>query len=217
MFAPRVVVLALLFACLGAAQYAWDFLAIWSAPQPPASLTDAAARFWFDVTKTDWRDTMVLNVPASMLPDHLRMYWFDLRQQFGPVLPAVAVIGLAWLLSQRLAAWRPPAPRVPRLGALRLRLQRRRHARLLSAGSPVRRAAARGGASRIGGFHASGARRPEGLHYGGILKSVLALAIGCYGIVRILPRLPGARSQPRHAAGGRDDEPHRRSLGPARD
>src|SRR4051794_5433285 len=100
MFAPRIVVLALLFACLGAAQYAWDFLAIWSAPRPPASLTDAAARFWSDVTKTDWRDTMVLNVPASMLPDHLRMYWFDLQQQFGPVLPVVAIIGLGWVFRE---------------------------------------------------------------------------------------------------------------------
>ena len=40
MFAPRIVVLALLFACLGAAQYAWDSMAVLSAPHPPASLTE---------------------------------------------------------------------------------------------------------------------------------------------------------------------------------
>ena len=103
MFSPRIVILAVLFACAGAAQYAGDFLSIWLAPQPPASLADAISRFWFDVTKADWRETMVANVPASMLPDHLRMYWFDLRQQFGPVLPLLAGLGLVWLFR---ADWR---------------------------------------------------------------------------------------------------------------
>ena len=32
-----------------------------------------------------------------MLADHVRMYWFDLRQQFGPLLPVVAAVGLGWL------------------------------------------------------------------------------------------------------------------------
>jgi hypothetical protein len=32
-----------------------------------------------------------------MVPDRLRMYWFDIRQQFGPVVPALAAFGLAWL------------------------------------------------------------------------------------------------------------------------
>jgi hypothetical protein len=96
--APRIVALAVLFACAGACQYLWNFADIWYGPQPPAGLGDALARFWFDVTKTDWRDTTVLNVPASMLRDRIRMYGFDLRQQFGPILPAFAAAGLAWLL-----------------------------------------------------------------------------------------------------------------------
>jgi hypothetical protein len=97
MFAPNVVGLAAILACLGAAQYAWNFQAVWSAPQPPRTAVDALARFWFDVTKSDWRDTMVWNVPQSMLADHLRMYWFDITQQFGALLPGMAIIGLAWL------------------------------------------------------------------------------------------------------------------------
>ena len=97
MFAPHVVALAAICACLGAAQYAWNFQAVWSAPQPPRTAVDAFARFWFDVTKSDWRDTMVWNVPQSMLADHLRMYWFDITQQFGALLPGIAIVGLGWL------------------------------------------------------------------------------------------------------------------------
>ena len=170
MFAPRTVLLALLFACLGAAQYAWDFLAIWSAPQSPASLADAAARFWFDVTKTDWRDTMVLNVPASMLPDHLRMYWFDLRQQFGPVLPAVAVIGLAWVFRRD---WRR--------GALLL---------LAYLGSALFAYGYNVGDTHV--FYLPAHLCVALLLASGVAASavsrvriVVALAIGCYGLVRI--------------------------------
>ena len=170
MFAPRTVLLALLFACLGAAQYAWDFLAIWSAPQSPASLADAAARFWFDVTKTDWRDTMVLNVPASMLPDHLRMYWFDLRQQFGPVLPAGAVIGLAWVFRRD---WRR--------GALLL---------LAYLGSALFAYGYNVGDTHV--FYLPAHLCVALLLAAGVAASavsrvriVVALAIGCYGLVRI--------------------------------
>ena len=97
MFAPRIVGLAALFAGLGAAQYVWNLQALWIGPHPAHGVVDALAQFWFDVTKSDWRETMVLNVPRSMLADHVRMYWFDLTQQFGPLLPVVAVVGLGWL------------------------------------------------------------------------------------------------------------------------
>jgi hypothetical protein len=97
MFAPRIVGLAALCACLGAAQYLWDFQSVLSAPQPARGLGDAFARFWFDVTKSDWRETMVLTVPPSMFADRLRMYWFDLRQQFGPVIPLIAAAGMILL------------------------------------------------------------------------------------------------------------------------
>jgi hypothetical protein len=100
MLAPRVVLLATTCAAVGAAQYIWNLRALWYQPQPPSGLLEALATFWFDVTKSDWRDTMVLHVPRSMLGDHAAMYWFDLRQQFGPIVPLLAVAGLAQLATQ---------------------------------------------------------------------------------------------------------------------
>ena len=83
MLRPRVLAMALTCAMFGALQYAWNLHTLWLLPDPPRGIADALQRFWFDVTKSDWRDTMVMNVPRSMLADHLAMYWFDLRQQFG--------------------------------------------------------------------------------------------------------------------------------------
>src|SRR5476649_1128171 len=97
MFAPRIVAIATICAVAGAAQYAWNLRTLWLLPDPPHGLVDALQRFWFDVTKSDWRDTMVMNVPQSMLGDHLSMYWFDLRQQFGVAGPLLAAAGLAQL------------------------------------------------------------------------------------------------------------------------
>jgi hypothetical protein len=97
MFAPRIVAIAALCAAAGAAQYIWNLHALWLLPDPPDGVVEALRRFWFDVTKTDWRDTMVMNVPRTLIGDHAAMYWFDLRQQFGVVGPVVAAIGLAVL------------------------------------------------------------------------------------------------------------------------
>jgi hypothetical protein len=96
---PRVVVTATTCAVAGASQYLWNLRALWLLPwiDPPAGAIDALQRFWFDVTKSDWRDTMVMNVPRSMVRDHAAMYWFELRQQFGIVAPLLAVAGLAEL------------------------------------------------------------------------------------------------------------------------
>jgi len=91
---PRVIAIAVACACVGALQYAWNLRALWLTPQPPHGIGEALQHFWFDVTKSDWRDTMVMNVPRSMLSDHAAMYWFDLRQQFGPVIPGIAAVGL---------------------------------------------------------------------------------------------------------------------------
>ena len=104
MFAPRIVFLATVCAVAGALQYAWNLRALWLMPDPPHTLADALQRFWFDVTKSDWRDTMVMNVPQALLRDHLSMYWFDLMQQFGiigPLLAAIGLIQLALYRSQR--------------------------------------------------------------------------------------------------------------------
>ena len=50
---------------------------------PPASLGEALQAFWFDVTKSDWRSTMIMGVDESALRPRLAMYWFDVTQQFG--------------------------------------------------------------------------------------------------------------------------------------
>jgi hypothetical protein len=97
MFAPRIVAIAALCAAAGAAQYLWNLHALWLLPDPPDGVVEALRRFWFDVTKTDWRDTMVMNVPRTLIGDHAAMYWFDLRQQFGVVGPVLAVVGVAVL------------------------------------------------------------------------------------------------------------------------
>jgi hypothetical protein len=101
---PRVVALALACAFAGASQYAWNLRTLWllAGSDPPDGAIDALERFWFDVTKSDWRDTMVMNVPRSMLSDHAAMYWFDLTQQFGVVGPLLAAAGLAELAATNL-------------------------------------------------------------------------------------------------------------------
>jgi hypothetical protein len=97
MFAPRVIAMAAACAAAGAMQYAWNLRTLWLLPDPPHGLADALQRFWFDVTKSDWRDTMVMNVPHALLRDHLAMYWFDLTQQFGIAGPMLAAAGLLQL------------------------------------------------------------------------------------------------------------------------
>jgi hypothetical protein len=94
---PRVIGLAILCACAGALQYLGNLRALWLMPEAPYSLVEGLQHFWFDVTKSDWRDTMVLNVPRSMIWDHAAMYWFDLRQQFGIAAVPLAGAGLAHL------------------------------------------------------------------------------------------------------------------------
>ncbi len=106
MVAPRTVALAGGLAVAGAVQYLWNFSALWHAPAPPRDLLDAIGTFWFDVTKSDWRDTMVLRLPSSEFVERLRMYAFDVRQQFGVIVPAFAAAGAVQLVrsSPRRAA-----------------------------------------------------------------------------------------------------------------
>jgi hypothetical protein len=90
----RVVAAAAGFALLGALQYAWNFSSMWREVVPPSGPFDAVRTFWFDVTKSDWRETMVLEVPTAVWSERLRMYAFDVTQQFGRVAPLVAIAGL---------------------------------------------------------------------------------------------------------------------------
>ncbi len=99
--APRVIALAIAIAGAGTTQYLWNVRTLWFRPDPPAGLWDALTTFWFDVTKSDWRESMVMQVPPSMRTDHLAMYWFDLRQQFGLAGIVLAGVGAVFLAVRR--------------------------------------------------------------------------------------------------------------------
>jgi hypothetical protein len=95
---PRVLLLAAGMAALGASQYLWNLDVLLSPPERAPGLIDPLLTFWFDVTKSDWRATMVAGVQESVLRNRLAMYWFDVRQQFGTPGVALAVAGLVWML-----------------------------------------------------------------------------------------------------------------------
>jgi hypothetical protein len=102
LFRPRILAIALVAAAAGALQYLPNFMSVWSAYDTPAGWMDRAAAFWFDTTKQDWRDTMVLGIQASQASDRLAMWWFDARQQFGVaglMIATAGVIGL-WRTSR---------------------------------------------------------------------------------------------------------------------
>ena len=97
LLSPRIVGLAALIAALGTLQYAWNFRSMYASLVPPESLAAALHTFWFDVTKSDWRSTMIMGVDESALRPRLGLYWFDVVQQFGRFGVALAVIGLVGL------------------------------------------------------------------------------------------------------------------------
>jgi hypothetical protein len=99
---PRLVLMAAAIAALGALQYAWNFRGLWTELEPPASIGQAVAKFWFDVTKADWRETLVMTLSESGLQSRPAMYWFDLRQQVGVPGVVLAAIGFFYVL------WRWP-------------------------------------------------------------------------------------------------------------
>jgi len=100
---PTVIGLAVALASAGALQYAWNLNAMWAGEVPPSSVGEALRTFWFDVTKTDWRSTMIFGVHESALRPRLGLYWFELHQQFGTPGVVVAVIGFFALAVRR---WR---------------------------------------------------------------------------------------------------------------
>ena len=110
MLRPRVVAMAVGIAALFSLQYAWNVTAMLAEPYHPDTL-GMLSNFWFDVTKADWRATMVEGITWTALPQRFAMYWFDLRQQFGIPGAAAAALGLWWLFRRD---WR--------LGALLLSL-----------------------------------------------------------------------------------------------
>ncbi len=113
MVRPRVALTALVVAALGASQYLWNFRTLLAVPNRDPSLLEQLRTFLFDVTKADWRATMVMGIPEGTLGDRFRMYWFDLHQQFGTFGVALAVVGVVWALwPGRLPDGRLSRPRV---------------------------------------------------------------------------------------------------------
>ena len=99
---PRMLVMAAGIAALGALQYAWNLRGLWAELEPPATFAEALAKFWFDVTKEDWRATLVNTVSETGLQHRPAMYWFDLQQQVGVPGVALAAVGFGYIL------WRWP-------------------------------------------------------------------------------------------------------------
>ena len=105
LFRLRVVAMAIGIAAVGALQYTPNFLQVWSGIDAPPTWSERLAAFWFDTTKADWRDSMVLGVGASNLPDRLAMWGWDARQQFGIVGLLIAAAGAVriWTVSRQWA------------------------------------------------------------------------------------------------------------------
>lgn len=93
LFTPGTVGMAVVIAALGALQYLPNFASTWHLGDGPISWSDRLASFWFDTTKTDWRESMVVGVRGDQLASRLGMWWFDTRQQFGVIGLLLAVVG----------------------------------------------------------------------------------------------------------------------------
>lgn len=107
MFRPAVIVMAVAIAIAAALQYTPNFLAVWSGYNAPPAWSDRLAAFWFDVTKADWRESMVLGIPRNQVADRLAMWGWDARQQFGIAGLLIAAAGAvrAWTISRRWAVF----------------------------------------------------------------------------------------------------------------
>jgi hypothetical protein len=95
---PRMILMAVLIAGLGTLQYAWNFRGLWADLEPPATMPEALSKFWFDVTKEDWRETLVGTVSDVGREHRPEMYWFDLQQQVGIPGVVLAAVGFVYVL-----------------------------------------------------------------------------------------------------------------------
>lgn len=95
---PPILGLAVAIAAAGALQYGWNFRGMWGELEPPSSMVEALGKFWFDVTKADWRETLVMNVSESGLEHRPAMHWFDVQQQFGFPGVVLAAVGATYML-----------------------------------------------------------------------------------------------------------------------
>ena len=99
---PGTVGLAIGIACAGALLYAPNFLFVWTNIDAPPRWSDRVATFWFDVTKSDWRGTMMGAVDRSELVERMAMWIWDARLQFGFAGLALAIAGAVrlWFISR---------------------------------------------------------------------------------------------------------------------
>jgi Protein O-mannosyl-transferase TMEM260-like len=102
LFAPATMAVAAIIATAGALQYWPNFVSTSHLGGGPVSWSDRFAAFWFDTTKVDWRESMVMGIRGDQLADRIRMWWFDARQQFGAPGLLLAVVGAVrlWTISR---------------------------------------------------------------------------------------------------------------------
>ena len=102
LFAPATIALAAIIAVAGALQYWPNFVSTSHLGGWPISWGERLATFWFDTTKVDWRESMVMGVRGDQLADRVGMWWFDARQQFGIFGLVLAVVGAVrlWTISR---------------------------------------------------------------------------------------------------------------------
>ena len=102
LFRLRIVTMALLIAVAGSLQYWPNLQQVWSGIDAPAGWSERFAAFWFDTTKADWRESMVLGVGPAKVADRFAMWWWDARQQFGVIGLGLAVAGAVrlWTMSR---------------------------------------------------------------------------------------------------------------------
>jgi hypothetical protein len=97
LFNRGTIGLAVAFAVAGALQYWPNLMSTAHSVAGPVPWSERLANFWFDTTKADWRETMVLGVRADQISGRAGMWWFDLRQQFGIVGLVLAMLGIVRL------------------------------------------------------------------------------------------------------------------------
>jgi Protein of unknown function (DUF2723) len=107
LFRPGVIGMSMLIAVAGALQYWPNFTAIWSSIDAPEPGIERLAGFWFDVTKADWRESMVLGINVTDAGNRLAMWSWDAYQQFGWVGLILAILGSIrlWWISRAWAAF----------------------------------------------------------------------------------------------------------------
>jgi hypothetical protein len=88
---------------LAGSHHNWpDLTSTWHVPDAPTAWADRLAAFWFDTTKADWRESMVLGVRGDQIAGRAGMWWFDARQQFGIAGLLLALAGAVrlWFVSR---------------------------------------------------------------------------------------------------------------------